>query len=450
MRLEIQNLRTRVTNATEEERAWVRGYLTFEDSRARFHGHGDGYVRLYNAMNDTFPSGFVPMIQKAAPSEGITVEIEDLRDPPCKRDANADLAWLRPYQLEAVEKVVSRKRGIIWSPTGSGKSEMANGLARCLPCRWLFLVHRSSLMDQMAERYELRLGKPCGRIGDGIWKPDDHFTVATFQTLYSKLGDAGVKSFLESIEGVIIDECHTLPSDSFWKVAMSLPNAYFRVGLSGTPLARGDRRSLLTVAATGPVIYRIHSETLINAGILARPKIRLIPVIQTSMRPTWQGVYGECIVRSQSRNKTVVGAAELAQKPCLVFVKEVSHGKTLVQMLKGKGISADFVWGSDSLEERKNAVKRLVRGEIDVLVCSVIFQEGLDIPALQSVVIASGGKSVIAALQRVGRGMRKAEGKDTFEVWDLDDRGNKWLERHARERKKAYESEGYEVTVEAR
>lgn len=448
MWLEVNILRSRVVRATEEEKSWLRGYLSFEDSRARFHGRGDGYVRMYNVMNDTFPSGFVSMVRKAALAVGITVEVIDQRQVPCQINQTADLAWLRDYQREAVDRVVAKTNGILWCPTGSGKTEIAIGLTRAMPCKWLFLVHRSSLMEQAAERFEKRSNERAGRVGDGIWEPCDKFTVATFQTLYARLASPEAKELLASAQGIMIDEAHTLPADSFWRVAMQTASAYWRIGLSGTPLARGDRRSLLTIAATGPVIYRIRPEVLIEAGVLARPKIRLATVAQTSLRPTWQGVYGECVVRSVPRNKAILMAVRRATKPCLVFVKEIAHGKALVKMLQQAGILCKFVWGSDSTEARRQAVTQLVRGDIEVLVCSVIFQEGVDIPSLQSVVIASGGKSVIAALQRIGRGMRKAEGKTEFEVFDFADRGNKWLERHTRERLKAYQGEGFETIVE--
>ena len=81
-----------------------------------------------------------------------------------------------------------------------------------------------------------------------------------------------------------------------------------------------------------------------------------------------------------------------------------------------------------------------------MLICSKIFQEGTDIPELRSVVIASGGKSVIEAVQKIGRGMRMSKGKgDSFEVWDIWDTGRKMLAKHAKSRRKAYTDEGYEV-----
>lgn len=450
MWIEIGNLNCKVVRADDAERDWLFDYLSFDDDRARFTRRKDQRVRMFNIVSGTFATGFLDMVKKAAGEQGFQVQFLDKRPKPTTGvDPTADLSWLRDYQLEGVTRVENRERGILWCPTGSGKTEIAVGLTQRLPCRWLFVVHRATLMHQAAERYEKRTGRVSGRVGQGTWQVEPTFTCATFQTLYARLDDPECLQLLDETEGLIVDEAHTLPADSFWKVVMKTRRAFYRIGMSGTPLARGDKRSILTIAATGPVIYRIKPETLINAGVLAKPKIRMLPVVQSSDKPTWQGVYGECVVRSSKRNKTIVFAAQKAAKPCLVFVKEIAHGKQLKTMLAKVGVKSEFVWGSDSNEHRMAAVTRLVRSDIDVLICSVIFNEGVDIPALASVVIASGGKSLIAAIQRVGRGMRTDGGKKSeFEVWDVADRGNKWLDRHTRWRFRAYTGEGYEVITD--
>lgn len=452
MIVELGNLNARVATGTDAEKRWAREYLSFEDTGFKRRG---GRIDMYNVINDTFPAGFMRMVSKAARIAGVTVNVVDRRSPPAPVDPAADLSWLRPDQTAGVDLAAAETRGLLWLPTGAGKTEIAVGLTRRVPCRWLFLVHRAGLMDQAAERYEKRTGLPAGRIGEGVWT-EEQFTSATFQTVSARLsdGDPRAVALLEAADGLMVDEAHVLPADSFWAVAMKC-RAYWRIGLSGTPLARGDRRSLLTVAALGPVIYRIKPQVLIDAGILSRPRIRFRRVRHDDIKGnSWQAVYRECVVASSRRNRAVVDDVRKARKPCMVFVKEIDHGRLLEKMILRAGMRAEFVWGTDSTEERKAAVRRLVRGDADVLVASVVFNEGVDVPELRSVVVASGGKSTIAALQRIGRGMRvqkDAAGnvvKDAFQVFDYFDEGHRWLRGHSKARVKAYTTEGHETVVE--
>jgi superfamily II DNA or RNA helicase len=138
---------------------------------------------------------------------------------------------------------------------------------------------------------------------------------------------------------------------------------------------------------------------------------------------------------------------ERATKPNLTFVKEITHGRILTEGANRRGIRTEFVWGDKETEERQAANKRLIRGDIDCVVASIVYQQGIDLPELRSIVVGTGGKTAIGTLQRIGRGMRVTESKKTFEVFDIMDTGNKWLERHARKRKSDYEREGHTVTV---
>ena len=469
----VGNLFTKVSQATQDDVEWLRGKksgLTYGNQAGYFTTKEDTQTRFFDILDSHFPTGFLPTVVANARASGLKVEIIDAREVPGARSSKlgpelwpaVGLDWLRDYQLGAVEAVLKERRGIVQVSTGGGKTEVAIGLVKLVPIRWLFLVHRKTLVDQTAARYLERTGDEAGRVGDGVWAPRERLTVATFQTLATALRnkDPGARrrlaAFLSSFQGVIIDECHVLPAESFWKVAMLLENAHWRVGLSATPLDREDKRSVYAVAALGPVIFKIGAQQLIAEGRLARPIIRLAKVFQEFReldkwglvkKWPWTKVYEEGVVKSGIRNRVLLGATIAAEKPTLVFVKDVAHGKAFTKGLQKRGVRADFVWGDASVKTRQEAVRRLERADLEVLVCSVIFQEGIDIPDLRSVVIASAGKSVIAALQRIGRGMRVVAGKDTFEVWDVLDDGNAWLKRHARARRRAYQREGYAVTA---
>lgn len=465
MWIEVDCLHAKLTKATTEEQNWLLDYLSFPDTTAHFRGAVDDKIRMLNQFDGTFPAGLVPLVVKDAPAEGFTIEIID-KTQPTAPDPEADVAWLREDQLEAVRRVLDKRRGILHLPTGSGKTEIAVALVRSVPCEWLFVVHRTTLGQQAAERFDRRNAEhgvdlgAAGVIGEGQWIEGERLTCATFQSLVAALRSKDRKiraralGLLGRVGGIIVDESHTLPATTFWSVAQKTTRAAYRVGLSGTPLARGDRRSILSIAALGPILYRIRAPELVEAGVLAKPRVHLVPCRQTTGRPTWAGVYADLVVKSKARNALIVEIARRAEKPGFLFVKSIDHGRALEKAIIQAGIPAAFVWGMHSTDWRKHAVKDLAAGRTEILVCSVVFQEGVDVPSLRSVINAAGGRSVIAAIQKAGRGMRVERDragevvKDEFEIWDVLDTGDRWLERAARERKRAFLREGYELIEE--
>jgi len=449
---------TPTLSRVESKDDWIldllESYLSFDDEanqfimmRGQLRRRTDSpKLRLFNLIDRTFPTGLLGMVCKELKNFDIPFTIKSTS--PSYELTEHPMEWLRDYQREAVDTAIAKKRGILWLPTGSGKTECAIAISLRVKTPWLFIVHKKDLLHQTAERYELRTGEKAGKIGDGHFdiKP---FTVATFQTLSKglKQGKKEIRDFLQSIGGVFHDECHVAAANSSVAVMMACPNATYRFGLSGTPLARGDKRSIFAVGTIGPVIHRIHPDTLIAAGVLSRPRIHMFKLTQESDKTTWQGVYGEAVVRSTKRNKILTNCATICEKPALLFVKEIKHGHELQKRLTKRGIGCDFVWGAKDSGKRDAAVKRLVTGDIDVLIVSVIFQEGTDIPSIRSLIIGSSGKSAIAAIQRVGRGMRMHDGEKEFFVYDVYDQGHRTLKKWSRERKAAYEAEGYDVSI---
>lgn len=526
MWISLKNLYAKVARANTQETIWIDEYLAYDDKSTLWSKGEVEKVRLYNSLTGTFPAGMTGMVARAATEAGFTIEFIDQRVKPAPplegAERDAALYWMRPYQREATDKMLQTARGIVHAPTGAGKTEIMAGIVRAAGGRWLMIVHNKKLMHQAAERFDLRNRQwlagslpynasedevadglyergiepaPAGRVGDGRWTVGEQLTCCTFQTLSRALktvkprrGDKPVPAnasrykqamdLLNSVDGILVDECHVLPAESFWRVLMAAENAYYRIGVSGTPLARGDKRSILAVAALGPIQYRIRPEVLIEAGVLARPRIRMIPVTQHyadplcyhckgstdaglgpgscgacnglgTKKPRWQTVQKHLIVESAERNHAIVTTAlKHAQTPCLIFVEQVAHGELLVKALRAAGRTAEFVYGKHSTEQRDAAIARNVDGAVEFLIASKIFQEGVDIPPIRSVVMAAGGKSVIAAIQRVGRGMRVDKDKKDFDVFDVRDIGHTWTERHAKARVKAYQAESYEVVEE--
>jgi len=460
MWLTTHNVMAVVASATPEEHKWLQGYLSFTDSGFR---KSSKRVSLYHLASASFPGGLLPLVLDAGKRDNITIGLIDKRTSNLQVDVDADLDWLRDYQLDAVEAIARERRGIIRAPTGSGKTECFVALTQKLPGRWLMLVHRDTLVDQASDRYTLRTGRVANvlsRVPAQHWRLAPGLNAMTFQTLAAALrrDTALVDQALAVCDGLIIDEAHVAPADTYFRAVQRCP-AEYRVGFSGTPLDRTDNRSLMAIAALGRVIYSIKATTLIESGVLARPRITMIPVAQKFQAQgqvargarAYSQIYSTHVSGSDARNMRVVELVRDAPKPCMVFVKEIEHGHALKKACEQAGLNTEFVFGGTKSHGRKGSIQRLERGDADVLIASVVFQEGVDIPSLESVIIASGGKSVIAALQRIGRGMRTNNGAKTdFKVYDILDLGIPSLEKHARRRMNTYVREGYATMIAER
>ena len=441
-----------VSEATKEESTWLINYLTLPPRK--FSGPGPSYpTRLYFGGKEIrFGSGLLGSVLASAAKDGLIVNVTDARGNPPRKDPHGDTSWLRDYQKLAVHKAIEKGNGILWLPTGAGKTEIAVGLVNSIDCEWLFLVHRGTLVDQAAARYKKRTGRTAGRVKSGKWSGalrPERFTVATFQSVWRNRHKPEIKNMLRQVQGIIVDEAHTVGASSYQKVALSTVNAYYRIGLSGTPLQRTDDKTSFVIAVLGPPIYRISANALISRGAIVKPNIKMLKVTQTSAkRPTtYNKVYKSHVVNSNVRNAAVVNIVRNVAKPALVFVRALAHGKRIMDMLNSIGIDTELVSGKDFDTSRQSKIRRLETGKIVVLVTTVVFQEGIDIPELRSVVVASGGASGIATIQRVGRAMRVVDGKSFCTVWDIFDQGERWLSNQSYKRKKSYTAEGYEVKV---
>jgi len=460
VKLSIGNSFTHAEFSDELERLWLDDFLRFDDSSNAWRGgkykHSASSQRSLLDASGTFPAGLSRLVIGHARKSGYAVDVHVTSKPPVTRSALADLRWLRPHQLRAVDAVCTRTRGVLELPTGAGKTEIAIALHRALPCRWLFLVHRDVLRQQTVERFDKRAAEHGLVERALLWdssvrSPWSHstFVVASYQGINAALRNnrAAYDSLIDGVQAVNCDEAHTLPSDTFYRVVMDCTGAYYRVALSATAFKRGDRRSVMLLGAVGNSIMKLLPQELIDAGLLVQPRVEFWPHIQLAKFRKWDKVRSEQIVNSESRNELISRITANADKPALVFVQQIDHATVLSKLLAKRGVTNSIVTGKETTSTRVAALKQLERGDIDVIVCTVVFQEGVDLPSIASIINASGGKSQIAAVQRAGRALRPSPGKTSCAIHDVDDRGVPMLQRHAQQRRAAYLEQGYPVAT---
>ena len=454
MRVQIHNVWSQAVEISREEERWIDEFLSCPDRSYAARLRGESMHHSYQRLTKAFPTGLLrPVVQEAARAS-VAIEWEDLRVKPCEPESDEDLmAWLRDYQKAAVRAVIQHGgRGLIKAPMAAGKTELMIGLARMIPCIWLFLVHRSSIVRQILKRIVQRTGEDAGTFKGGLWQRQrSNVTVATFQAVHHALQrrTKGVRELIYDCEGIAVDEVHAQAAETFLGVTRSLENAYFRVGLSGTPLCRTAVDNIRTMGALGTLAFEVPYDLLVRRGLLSQSKVRMVEHRSIDLDPasSWDEVYHQGIVRCSSRNKLLAEIIMQATHPSLVFVEELEHGHRLMRRMEGKGLDVAFVHGDHSVYRREEMIGDLVAGELDVLICSVVFQEGIDIPSLRSVIVGTGKKSTVAVLQQIGRGMRVDVGKRAFDVWDIFDTGHDYLVRHSIMRQGAYEEGGHEPIV---
>lgn len=460
MKLVIENGWTGVPEASAVELEWLEQYLSSSVSHYRESRYGApaiwAHERVCLLEHGLFPTGLAPVVARAAKKDGFSVEWQDARVKPAEPELDRLPSWLRDYQVEGATRALKMARGVLRVPMAGGKTEIFIAMTLALPVEWLFVVHSIDVAEATISRYHKWTGEQAGTFKQGVWhRGTSNVTVTGSTALWRglKLGGQGAQELCRHVQAVNVDEAHGCSAETLWRGVLALEAAYWRIGQSGTPLHRDELANMRVVGALGPLIYELPTAQLVASGEIARTKVRMVACVQGGLAGvTWRGVYSAGIRDSRVRNRLLADMAVRAQKPCLLFVEQIKHGAAVLKELRARGVSAEFVHGAATTSRRKEEIRRLSEGEIDVLVANDIFKEGVNVPAVRSTINGAGKETAIATLQRAGRAMRKkAEGDDfepnTCETWDVFDEGHKWLAKHALARKATYENEGFDVEV---
>ena len=433
-----------------------------------------------------FPSGLASKAKAVFQRNGIQVALVDSRPvftPNLKYtlaktiviDGNVLPFALRQYQRKAVNQAISRQRGVLRAATGAGKTNMSAAIFVEVDAKpAIFYVPSKSLLHQAKAQFQKiildRTGKPAkiGIIGDGFCDIQD-INIMTTQTA-SMACDVKYKSFddeqqkedqsklvsrrkdilelITNAQCIIMDQVHHAASQSgFQMISDYSVNAKYRWGVSATP-NRDLADDILIQACFGKQFANISASYLIRNKFLVSPKIHMIDIRQGMPKDqsNYQTVYKQGIAENTIRNSIVANLAIYCQKQdrnLLILVKNIQHGNLLQQMIPG----SMFLHGSHSQQERKTRIDLMKKRDKSarITIASTIFDQGLDVPSLDALILAGGGKSASRALQRIGRVIRlytypDGSKKTDAIVFDFEDHA-KYLLQHSKKRRKMYQSQ---------
>lgn len=426
-----------------------------EYSDAYQSGEWDGISRLYDKSNHGAAVGLLDRAESLIDDCGYELTVTREGD---RTSEPVELDWdfphdLRDYQSEAITRVIDDTGGIVSLPTGTGKTITGLRLAyemRRTMGRTIAFVHTQELLYQWADEIRDVLDVEPGMIGDSEWS-EGPITVAIMQTLHSRGTDE-----LENDYGVMVfDECHrTSAAETMHEIGMDI-DTEIRIGLSATPWRRVSGEELKIEGATGNVVYEATAESMIDEDFLARPEFEIIdpPAVEAPSGMDYHEAYRHVISLNARRNDAIARkAARMSDDgyKVLINVNRVTHGKLLEYALNhdirepGDIIDADdqrrrefvgaiadtgrvantnavFLSGQDDSDTRQRVLDEFENGDIDILV-STLLKEGVNIPAINGIILAQAGKSDIAQIQTIGRALRPKNG-DSAKIVDIKDRG---------------------------
>lgn len=439
-------------------------------SSAYKQGHWDGWNTFLDydrsRRQHYFPSGFLEHVCGSLDQISYSYTVEDERgylhaEPNFylfddEGQSTIDLSagkWY--YQSEAVESAMARGRGVIVLPTGGGKTEVAASIIGSYRRRALFLTHRKSLLHQTRERFEKRLGRAIGIIGDSEFNLQE-VTVGMVQSISLYEKDPSLAQWLEEVQVLIGDEIHHLESDQ-WFGRFGNIQAPVRFGLSATPNFEDSGMALLGM--TGPIIYQKDVWELIDSGVLVRPRIWFyrcnLPELNPKLR--YQSAYSQGIVANSVRNDGLILIARQFKtegRGAVTLVKRINHGDLLTDLYCSHGIRTEFINGKVTQKKRNEIFDQLKFGQIDhVVAIAEIVGEGFDVPWLDAFINATGsrcggnaadGETGRQLIQFLGRIIRSYPGKMVADFVDIADFQHPQLKEASHARSRTLDAEGYD------
>ena len=421
-------------------------------------GLWDGKTNFLKLQTLKFPTGLLSIVTEHFDEKGIEYEVKEIDDSFednifVIKNSMLSGIQLRDYQLSAIHSALNNARGILQLPTGSGKTEIAVGIIKLLNKKTLYVVHTKDLLNQTIKRFKQRLdtsSNTLGQIGDGNYFPND-ITVATVQSLNSlfKKDFEQAKNLLNTFECLILDECHHASAQTWYKVAMFCHNASWRFGFSGTPLQRNALENMKLQACTGNLIFKLPTSELIKRKELSEIEVTMVDLsdFPVPLGETWRQIYRSGIVENISRNMLIKNIAKkhyIQKDKVMILVREIDHGNTLQMMLQAEHIPCRFVYGKHKSDYREESKEEFNESGAFVLIASPIFDEGVDLPEINTLILAPGGESTVKTLQRVGRGLRKKKDDSVLKVYDFLDQA-KYISNHSLQREEIYKDEGFPV-----
>ena len=344
---------------------------------------------------------------------------------------NAQKAGIVPNKMQAEAlanlkqlREQGKKRALLISATGTGKTYLAAfDVAAVNPRRMLFVVHRERIAKDALESFA-RVVAPYRRLGLYVGNARDigaDYLFCTVQSLSRHLDEFDVHAF----DYVVFDEAHHVGAGSYQRIATHF-EPQFMLGMTATP-ARNDDFNVYDFFDNN-IAYQITLQRAQAADMLAPFHYFGIQDLVIDGEEIDE-VADFARLTSKSRVEHVLEQLEKydvdSVRRGLVFCSKIEEAHCLANMFNQRGYRSVALDGSSSDRQREDAIERLEcdrssRNDwIEFIFTVDIFNEGVDMPSVNLVIMLRPTESAIIFVQQLGRGLRLHEGKDYVLVLDF-------------------------------
>lgn len=347
-------------------------------------------------------------------------------------------------KLEAERKVRKYTRNLVVAATGTGKTVISalDYKRFCKqnpdrPCRLLFIAHREEILKQ--SMYTFRAVLKDANFGEmfvGKYKPDSIDNLfMSIQTFNSQ--DFTAKTTADHYDYIIVDEFHHAAAPTYQKLL-----AYYKpcilLGLTATP-ERMDGKSVLPYF-NNRIAAEIRLPEAIDRKLLCPFQYFGVTDVADLSRLRWSAggydkgelsnLYTLSGAMANRRADLVVNAllkyvTDIDDVKGLGFCVSVDHAEFMCRYFNEHKIPSIFLTGETPAAVRADAKRRLVAGEVRFIFVVDIYNEGVDIPEVNTVLFLRPTESLTIFLQQLGRGLRLAENKECLTVLDFIGQANR-------------------------
>lgn len=392
--------------------------MKWADGRKMFTQKQQRVMTLVEREEDIiFPRGSLQRLEQFLQRRNYEVEVVlELSELHLPFEASFSLE-LRDYQQEALNEMLVYNDGILQAPCGAGKTVIGIAMVNELHVTSLILVHTSVIFEQWKNHFTDHLGiENVGLLGQGIKDPRP-VTVGMIQTLH-KFSSQQFEKLRPLYSCIICDECHHVPAYTFLKIITQFCPQYL-YGLTATP-RRKDQKEFLLFDFIGPIRHVITDNRLVNAKRITDVEVKWIETKSSIFADEWHHMI-KALIHLQSRNELIVNEIIEAANDghfVLMLSERVAHCQLISGMLNDNDVKNMCISGKN----KETTEQLLIEAKKDykIIVASMaIAKEGLDIPELSCIVLATPTNNRYTLKQMIGRGRRYKKRKTL--VIDLDD-----------------------------